>query len=239
MKKTYNKASAFGSAKGRHAGSILRRTAPRRKKRKSVGHPPGEPERRMFMNRKKLETMVLTAMLVALMLALNVSGLGMIRLGVIDLTTYCVVVIVGTLMLGWRSGLVLGTAFGLMSFWTAMTAPSAMVMPVVGWSPLAALVMSVLPRACIPIITHGISKVLQRMIPNRTVAVGAAAVSGSLTNTILYLGTMLLMYTMMGRFSTEFVASLGTIVFTNGLLEAAAAGVISMPIVAALRRIKR
>lgn len=202
------------------------------------------------MNGKKLETMVLTAMLVALMLALNVSGLGMIRLGVIDLTTYCVVVIVGTLMLGWRSGVVLGAAFGLMSFWTAMTAPSAMVTPVVGWSPVAAFVMSVVPRVCIPIVTHGIGLLMQRLVnrtrgaenaavPLKAVAVGVAAVSGSLTNTVLYLGTMLLMYTIMGRFSTEFVATLGTIVFTNGMLEAVAAGVISMPIVAALRRIKR
>ena len=186
------------------------------------------------MNRKKLESMVLTAMLVALMLALNVSGLGMIRLGVIDLTTYCVVVIVGTLMLGWRPGLVLGTAFGLMSFWTAMTAPSAMVSPVVGWSPVAAFVMSVVPRACIPIVTHGISVLMQRLVTKKfgpdkaatgkTAAVGVSAVCGSLTNTILYLGAMLLMYTVMGRFSTEFVATLGTIVFTNGILEAVAAG---------------
>lgn len=191
------------------------------------------------MQQKKLKNLVLTALLIALMLALNVSGLGMIRIfGIIDLTTYCVVVVVGTLLLGWRSGAVLGAAFGLMSFWTAMTAPSPMVMPVVGWSPLAALVLSVGPRVCIPVVTHGIWVILQRMVKKPGVATCAAAVSGSLTNTVLYLGTMLVMYTLMGRFSTEFVASLGTIVLSNGLLEAVAAGVITTPIVAALRRLK-
>jgi len=191
------------------------------------------------MTQKKLKNLVLTALLVALMLALNVSGLGMIRLWIIDLTTYCVVVVVGTLLLGWRSGLVLGTAFGLMSFWTAMTAPSAMVMPVVGWSPLAALVLSVGPRACIPVVTHGISVILQRVCKRQSVASCTSAVAGSLTNTVLYLGTMLVMYTLMGRFSQEFVASLGMIVLNNGILEAVLAGVISTPIVAALRKMKR
>ena len=76
---------------------------------------------------QKLVTMVTTAIFLAIMLVLKLSGLGMIRIAVIDLTLYCVVVVVGTITVGLSTGLILGLAFGLISFWGAMSGPSAMV----------------------------------------------------------------------------------------------------------------
>lgn len=190
-------------------------------------------------NSLQLRWMITVALFAALLLMLNVTGLGMIRLWIIDLTTYCVVVVAGALVLGWKGGAILGAVFGLMSFWTAMTAPSALVAPVVQWSPLAAFILSVVPRVGIGLVAAGIYSLLNRLKLNAHVCAGAAAVCGSLSNTVFYLGTMLLMYSLMGQFSTELLVSLGMVVVNNGILEAVLAGLISVPVVAALRKLER
>lgn len=190
-------------------------------------------------NSLNLKWMVTVALFAALMLMLNVTGLGMIRLWIIDLTTYCVVVVAGALILGWKGGAILGAVFGLMSFWTAMTAPSALVAPVVQWTPVAAFILSVVPRVGIGLVAAGVHALLKRMKLNPHVCAGVAAVCGSLSNTVFYLGTMLLMYSLMGQFSTELLVSLGMVVVNNGILEAVLAGVISTPVIAALRRLER
>ena len=186
-----------------------------------------------------LRWMVTVALFAALLLMLNATGLGMIRLWIIDLTTYCVVVVAGALTLRWKGGAILGAVFGLMSFWTAMTAPSALVAPVVQWSPAAAFILSVGPRIGIGLVAAGVHELLKRMQLNPHVCAGVAAVCGSLSNTLFYLGTMLLMYTLMGQFSTELLVSLGMVVVNNGILEAILAGLISVPVVAALQKLER
>ena len=195
------------------------------------------------MNKKrineKLKWQITVALFAALMLMLNLTGLGMIRLWIIDLTTYCVVVVAGALVLGWKGGVILGTVFGLMSFSTAMTAPSALVSPVVAWSPVAAFILSVVPRACIGLVAAGVHALLGKTKLNEHICTGVAAVCGSLSNTVFYLGTMLLMYSLMGQFTTELLVSLGLVVVNNGILEAVLAGLISTPVIAALRRLER
>ena len=49
----------------------------------------------------RLLWMCMVAIFAALLVVLNLTGLGMIRLWIIDLTTYCVVVVAGALVLGW------------------------------------------------------------------------------------------------------------------------------------------
>ena len=195
------------------------------------------------MNHRKQSSrllwMCMVALFAALLVMLNVTGLGMIRLWIIDLTTYCVVVVAGALLLGWQGGMVLGTVFGLLSFWTALTAPSALVAPVVQWSPLAAFILSVFPRIGIALVAAGVYHLLGRTKLNPHVAAGAAAVCGSLSNTVFYLGTMLLMYTLMGQFSTTLLTSLALVVVNNGILEAVLAGVICAPVIAALKKLKK
>ena len=77
----------------------------------------------------KIRMIVLTAVMIAIMLVLQVTGIGLIDLGVIRVTVYCTVIAIGTLVLGWESGMVLGAAFTAISFWAAIQRPSAMVAP--------------------------------------------------------------------------------------------------------------
>ena len=103
------------------------------------------------MERKKLGDFVLLALFVALIVLLGFTPLGLIPLGFINVTILCVPVIVGALYMGWKNGLLLGLAFGLTSFISALMKPSTLVSTLMGASPVLVALMSILPRLLVPI----------------------------------------------------------------------------------------
>ena len=188
------------------------------------------------MKRKQLRHMVLLALFVSLIVLLGFTPLGLIPLGFINVTTLCVPVIVGALLLGWRSGLLLGLAFGVVSVISAFVKPSALVSTLMGASPLLMVVMSILPRLLVPLVAC----MVYRLLEKRTKAAACvAAVCGSLTNTVLYLGLMLLFYVMCGIDTAAVLALIGGTALIAGGLEAVANGVICSAAVAALSRLRR
>ena len=189
------------------------------------------------MKNKKLQNLVLLALFVALIVLLGFTPLGLIPLGFINVTILCVPVIVGTLFMGWRNGLLLGLAFGLTSFTSALIKPSALVSTLMGASPLAVAVMSILPRLCVPLMAWGVYSLLRNK--QEQVAVVAAAIAGSLTNTVLYLGLMLLFYILCGIDTAGVLSLIGGTALIAGSCEAAAAAILCTPILAALKRIRK
>ena len=103
------------------------------------------------MERKQLGNLVLLALFVALIVLLGFTPLGLIPLGFINVTILCVPVIVGTLYMGWKNGLILGLAFGLTSFASALMKPSALVSTLMGASPVLVALMSIVPRLLVPL----------------------------------------------------------------------------------------
>ena len=189
------------------------------------------------MAKKKLYNFVLLALFVALIVLLGFTPLGLIPLGFINVTILCVPVIVGTLFMGWKSGLLLGLAFGLTSFVSALIKPSALVSTLMGASPLAVAVMSILPRLCVPLSAFGMYKLLHK--DNENIAVGVSAVAGSLTNTVLYLGLMLLFYILCGIDASGVLSLIGGTALLAGSCEAVAAAILVTPILSALKRIRK
>lgn len=185
---------------------------------------------------KDLKDFVLLALFVALIVLLGFTPLGLIPLGFINVTILCVPVLVGTLLMGWEGGLILGLAFGLTSFISALIKPSALVSTLMGASPLAVAVMSILPRLCVPLAAWGVFTLLNRAKPYLSATV--AAVVGSLTNTILYLGLMLLFYVLYGLDTTAVLGLITGTALIAGSCEAAAAGILVPPILTALKRIR-
>lgn len=163
------------------------------------------------------------------------TPLGLIPLGFINVTILCVPVIVGTIVLGLKTGMVLGACFGMTSalsaFGLSLTPPSALASALVASSPLLAIVMCFVPRLLVPVTTH----VVYRSVK----ATPVAAVAGSLTNTILYLGLMLLFYWMMGLDAAGVLAVIAGTGLIAGGSEAVVAAIISTPIVAALWKIQK
>ena len=189
------------------------------------------------MQQAKTKKLVLLAIFVALIVLLGFTPLGLIPLGFINVTILCVPVIVGTLYMGWKDGLVLGAAFGLTSFLSALTKPSALVATLMGANPLLVAVLCFVPRLMIPLASWGLYARLKPKHANAAAAV--AAVGGSLTNTVLYLGLMLLFYVLCGIDSGAVLGLIGGTAAIAGSAEAAVAAVLVTPILAALRRLTK
>lgn len=189
--------------------------------------------------KKKTHQMVLTALMIALMLVLQMTGIGLIRLGVINITFYCTVIAIGAMMLGLKSGLIQGFAFGTISLISAIQAPSGLVAPLaatgMGW-PLIAL-MCYIPRLLVPVIAYNVYKLLEKSNANIHVSVAAGAAAGSMCNTILYLGFLLLNYTITVADYPGLLVTVGTIALTGGIPEAVVAAMVAPPVVIALKKI--
>ena len=141
------------------------------------------------MRNEKLFRQVLTALFVALTLMLGLTPLGLIPLGPINLTILHIPVIIGTIFLGLRGGMLLGACFGIASTMAAFgvslgAAQSGLALLVVTANPFLAVCMCMIPRLMIPIVTHLAYTALRGKGEKRAVA--CAAVAGSLTNTVLF-----------------------------------------------------
>ena len=194
------------------------------------------------MNHNQTLHLVLTALFVALVLLLGLTPIGLIPLGFINVTVLCVPVIVGTLLLGLKTGLLLGFCFGGVSALSAFGiygTPSALAGALVAASPVLAAVMCFLPRLMVPVVAHLVYKLISKGEPARKRAVPFAAVAGSLTNTILYLGLMLLFYVMMGINSEGVLALIGGTGLIAGSSEAVVAALIATPVLAALWKVRK
>ena len=187
--------------------------------------------------RKDLKNLVLLGLLAGLIFLLGQTPLGLIPLGFCNVTLLVIPVAVGTIYMGWKYGLVLGASFAATSLLSALTKPSALVATLMGASPLLAIVMTVLPRLCIPLVIWAVYKLLGKL--KQPLAMGIAAACGSLTNTVLYLGLMLLFYILCGIDNTKVLTTIAAVAGGAGPLEALAAAIITPPILTALAKIKK
>jgi uncharacterized membrane protein len=187
---------------------------------------------------RKLTTM---ALMIALTLILGLTPLGFLTLPIIsiEITLMCIPVIIGTVILGWRMGLLLGLVFALTSLYKGLTAPTPLLAPLLS-HPLVLYPSIFIPRLLIPLATWGVYRATQKM--PKTVGLGLTAAAGSLTNTVLFLGmTFLLGAQPLAETFNMTVGAVGTtlalIVATNGLPEMAAAIVICVPVILALKKV--
>lgn len=190
-------------------------------------------------NRIKLYRMTAAALLMALVFILGMTPLGLIPLGFINVTILCVPVIIGAILLGARSGLLLGLCFGTASTLSmlgiSLTPPSGLASALFAASPACALIMCYVPRLLVPMAALGVYRLLEK---REKIALPLAAAAGSLTNTILYLGLMLLFYAMNGLDSAKILGLIAGTGLIGGGCEAIAAALITTPVVLALRKTK-
>lgn len=206
------------------------------------------------MNQKKTRTMVQLALFTALIVMLAfVPYIGYIRIPIlaIQATTIHIPVIVGSLLLGPKSGAFLGFVFGMTSLINNTTQPgltSFCFSPFVqigeglGGSPLALLVCF-LPRIACGIVPHYVYRGLQSAAKHpdksRKPALLASGVAGSLTNTILVMGMIYLFFghAYAAAKGIAFEAVFGVIlsvVCINGVIEAIIAAVIASAVASAM-----
>lgn len=159
-----------------------------------------------------IRKMVIAGMLSAVTAVLTFTPIGMIPLPppLLSVTTVHVPVILAALVEGPVVGLVVGLVFGLCSFIRAWE--SGMVgLTLFFRNPL----VSILPRLLVPLAAFGVYLLWKKLVRTNAVTdkLGAAVASvfGSVTNTVLCLGTLILIY------GADLTAMLNEMVAAGGL----------------------
>lgn len=191
--------------------------------------------------RTKTQKQVLLASFAAIILLLAFT-FGYIVVGPFKITIIHIPVIVGAILLGPKYGAVLGATFGLSSFISATFTP---VVTSFAFSPFYpggnawSLFVCFVPRICVGILPYfvfqAIRKSGKRTKTRTTIALGAAGITGALTNTILVLGSIYIFFgekyaSGIGVAYDFLVKALIAIVASNGIPEAIAAAILTIAI---------
>lgn len=171
-----------------------------------------------------LRTTIVTGALSAVSVALFLTPFGYIPwLAGASLTVMHVPAILGAVLEGPAAGAIIGAIFGLTSLVKAATAPQGPI-DIFFTNPL----VSVLPRIAVGLLAWVTFKALGGK--RRTLGAAAAAIVGSLANTIFVLGALVLLGALP-------LAAAASVFVANGLVEAALAAVLTVGVVAAWKGI--
>lgn len=170
---------------------------------------------------------VITGALGAVAVVLSVLNLGFILVNPqVTITFLHVFAIIGAVVEGPVVGALVGGIFGVTSLVQAAINPAKGPIDAFFTNPL----VSVLPRLCIGLAAWLAFKAFRGKFS--PVASFAAGIAGSLTNSVLVLGALVLA----GAIP---LALAGTVLVSNGLIEAAAGGLVTMAVVAAWKGVEK
>ncbi|MBE6738387.1 MAG: ECF transporter S component [Ruminococcaceae bacterium] len=186
--------------------------------------------------------LTMTALFATLIILMTFTPIGYIPIGPVKMTLLTLPVAIGSIVLGKRSGLILGTLFGLTSFYTCFGL-DAFGNILLGINPIFTFIMCVIPRVLcgfLPaLIYQGISK---KGTKNTLVAIPVAAASTAIINTLLFITAM---WALFNNNLTELLGTnnlftmFATIAGVNGLIEIAVNIVVGTAICKPLIEIKK
>ena len=197
----------------------------------------------------KTQYIAITGMFVAIIFLMTILNIGVLPLGILRPTTLHIPVIVGALLMGPKYGAFLGFSFGLASmlFATFTPGPTSFVfspfinLPGTSGGSLWALLVAFVPRILIGVVAWYAYAGVLKLTQKRTLSLGVAGIAGSLTNTILVLHLIYLLFGQTwnaARAEPSPVDAIYTailwMVATNGVPEAIVAAILVVAIVSAL-----
>lgn len=187
---------------------------------------------------RNTKSLALLGVLLAIEMVLNFTPLGLIPLGFMNATTLHIPVIIGAIFLGPIGGGILGASFGVLSVITNTIRPnitSFVFSPFITISNTSgnftSLITAIVPRILIGVVSYYVYKWISKKCKNKVTAYALAALAGSLTNTILVMGSIYVF------FGTAYAAAKGlafealfgvilSIVGINGIPEAIVAAIV-------------
>lgn len=184
----------------------------------------------------------LLGILTAIIIIQNfVPFLGNIPIPPLNPTIIHVTVIVATLTMGTKDGMIIGAVWGLTRMFRAHAMPATPLDPWLWTHPMIALV----PRILIGTFTGWSYQFSQRLFPKKEkVSMAIASIIGSFTNTIVVLFFIALLFG--ERYAQEtgvnadnLTKALAVIVGTSGVAEAICAAILAPLITIPIRKIKR
>ena len=149
-------------------------------------------KRKTNVSTKTLE-MALTAILSALILIFTFLKIGFIPIGPLAFTINILPVAIGSVLLGWKVGLILGGIFGVASFLTCF-GMDVLGTTLFGVNPYFCAVMCIVPRLICGFLPAFIYKAFNSKEKLNKISVPVGCASAALLNTILFLSAMWLFY---------------------------------------------
>jgi uncharacterized membrane protein len=203
--------------------------------KKNVTEESAENLTKALSSRKdgKILRLVQLAILTAITILMAVTPLGYLPVGALKISFLMVPVVVGAIVIGPVGGAFLGTVFGITSFMTCVTGTDPFGAMLLEMNPLLTFILCIPTRTLAGLFPALLVKALSNKVRFRFLY-PAAALFGSLCNTVLFLGALLLLF---GN-NADVAAALGynggniivyiaaTVVALNGALEASACTVV-------------
>lgn len=201
-----------------------------------------------------IRKMTLTALFIGIILLLNFTPIGYIQLPFIKATIIHVPVIIGSILLGPGVGAGLGAVFGLTSLYKNTFAPTLLSfafspfipVPGTGAGSWAALGVTFLPRILVGVVPSYIYRLLNRClgVKGNVAALALSGVAGSMTNTLLTMHLIFFLfrsaYGKAYNLTVDAVyKTILTVIFANGIPEAALAAVITAAVCRALQKYEK
>jgi len=171
--------------------------------------------------------MVQLAVLAAILLIMAFTPLGYLRIGPVSITFLTIPVVIGAIVIGPAGGAVLGQCFGMDVFGTTL----------MGINPFFTIILCLVPRILMGLLVGLIFRALIGNTRLKTIPYAAAALSGALINTILFVGALILFFgntDYLRQFGPNIWAILGVLVTANAAIEAAVCMVVGAAIAKAL-----
>lgn len=147
---------------------------------------------KIIMNKTKTATMTRFALLAAVILVMSYTPLGYINLGLFLVTFLTIPVIVAALLFGKSAGAFAGLVFGLTSF--AKSFGSTMGASLLAINPIYTFILAVVPRVLEGYLCGLIFERLNKNGNGKIWKIIAASFSCPALNTILYMGTLVLLF---------------------------------------------
>ncbi|XMB72759.1 ECF transporter S component [Mycoplasmatota bacterium WC30] len=139
---------------------------------------------KVFSNKEKTREMTILAMFIAIIAVMGfVPWLGFIPIFGLSATIIHVPVLIGGTLLGRKSSIILGLAFGVISMLRAFTSVGFDYVFIFPW-------VSVLPRFIFGLVIYDVVRLFRKLIKNRLLAFGAAFLILSLIHSLLVLPMM-------------------------------------------------
>ncbi len=190
------------------------------------------------MKNSKTLYMVRMALLISIIVLMAFTPLGYLRTPGVEITFIMIPVVIGSVLLGQKAGMILGGVFGLTSFIQCfgMSQFGAALLAI---NPILTFILCMIPRLLMGYFAGIAYNLLKKK--NQITAFGAAALTGPLTNTLFFVGGVILLfgnseYIMGMRGGMNIIAFFAAFVGLNGVIEAGVSFVVSTAILTALKK---
>ena len=180
-------------------------------------------------SKNQILQMTQAAMIIAILILLQITGIGFIMVPPVSFTIMHIPVIIGAVIMGPYWGALFGGIMGLSSLINASfrgTSPVDLAFsPFYSGSPISSIIMSVVVRILIGLVAGLVFKALVKHSANDIISAVIAAFLATLTNTAGVMGCLWLLFP---KFNVTFKAVIQTIFAVNFLIEAGLAIVFAL-----------